>query len=83
MIQIMISISQNYGRSEVNADLPIVQFFDKFTMRHFCVQYPNEMSEQSLPYTQLELMQQIHYKHSANIEALTKMLCESILQLRW
>ena len=63
-------------------NLPIVQFFDKFTMRHFCVQYPNEMSEQSLPYAQLKLMQKIHYKHSVDIEALAKMLRESILQSR-
>ena len=64
-------------------NLLFVQFFDKFTMRHFCVQYPNEMSEQSFPYAQLKLMQQIHYKHSAEIEALTKTLCETILQSRW
>jgi hypothetical protein len=51
-------------------------------MGHLCVQYPNEMSEQSLPYAQLDLMQQIHYKHSADIEALTKKLRESILQSR-
>ena len=52
-------------------------------MRHFCVQNPNEMSEQSFLYAQLKLMQQIHYKHSADIEALTKTLDETILQLRW
>ena len=62
--------------------LPIVQFFDKLTMRHFCIQYPDEMSEQSLPYAQLKLMQHIHYKHSTDIEALTKALCESILRLK-
>ena len=64
-------------------NLPIVQFFYKFTVRHFRIEYSNEMSEQSLPYAQLKLMQQIHYKHSANIKALTKTLRESILQSRW
>jgi hypothetical protein len=63
-------------------NLPFVQFFNKFTMGHFGIQYPNEMSEQSLPYAQLKLMQQIHYKHSADIETLTKKLRESILQSR-
>ena len=63
-------------------NLPFVQFFDKFTVGHFCVQYPNEMSEQILPYTQLKLMQQIHHEHSANVEGLTKTLCESILPSR-
>jgi len=62
-------------------NLPFVQFFNKFTMRHFCVQYPNEMSKQSLPYAQLKLMQQIHHKHSADIEVLTKKLRKSILQV--
>jgi hypothetical protein len=52
-------------------------------MRHFCVQYPNEMSEQSLPYAQLKLVQHIHYKHSADVEALAKTLRERILQSRW
>lgn len=51
-------------------------------MGHFCIQYPNEMSEQSLPYAQLKLMQQIHYKHSTDVKALTKTLCEGILQSR-
>ena len=64
-------------------NLPIVQFFDKFAVRHFCIQYPNEMSEQSLPYAQLKLMQQIHYKHPVDMEALTKTLRENILQSRW
>ena len=63
-------------------NLPLVQLFNKFTMALFCMKHPNEMSEQSLPYAQLNLMQQIHYKHSADIEALTKKLRESILKSR-
>jgi hypothetical protein len=67
---------------QMMTNLPFVQFFNKFTVGHFCVQYPNEMSEQILPYAQLKLMQQIHYEHFANIEGLTKTLRESILPSR-
>lgn len=62
--------------------LPFVQIFGKVTVGIFYVQYPNEVSEQILPYTQLKLMQQIHYEHSANAETLTKTLRESILPSR-
>ena len=68
MMQIIISVSQHHRWSEPMTSSPIVQFFNKFTMWHCCMQYPNEMNKQSFPYAQLKLMQHIHYKNSVDIE---------------